>query len=112
MLCLGTGAELKPAKSKSGWLCALAFFASPHSRLHNWGLFWEALPQVPRPIAARGWAREFFTRAALCRAQRAAAPLPADLMSREVAGQPEGTTLLECIEAGSVAFPERMGYVH
>ena len=63
MLCLGTGAELKPA------------------------------------------------RAALCRAQRAAAPLPADLMSREVAGQPEGTTLLECIEAGSVAFPERMGYV-
>ncbi|CAE7297016.1 pol, partial [Symbiodinium sp. CCMP2456] len=28
-----------------------------------------------------------------------------------VAGQPEGTTLLECIETGAVPFPERMSYV-
>ena len=32
-------------------------------------------------------------------------------MSKEVAGQPEGTTLLECIESGAVPYPARMGYV-
>ena len=32
-------------------------------------------------------------------------------MSKEVSGQPEGTTLLECIETGAVPFPERMTYV-
>ena len=32
-------------------------------------------------------------------------------MSKEVSGQPEGTTLLECINTGAVPFPERMSYV-
>ena len=32
-------------------------------------------------------------------------------MSKEVSGQPEGTTLLECINAGIVPYPERMPYV-
>ena len=32
-------------------------------------------------------------------------------MSKEVSGQPEGITLLECIESGVVPYPERMSYV-
>ena len=32
-------------------------------------------------------------------------------MSKEVSGQPEGTTLLECINTGVVPYPERMTYV-
>ena len=32
-------------------------------------------------------------------------------MSKEVSGQPEGTTLLECINTGAVPFPECMSYV-
>ena len=32
-------------------------------------------------------------------------------MSKEVSGQPEGVTLLECINEGAVPFPERMSFV-
>ena len=32
-------------------------------------------------------------------------------MSKEVSGQPEGITLLECINTGVVPYPERMTYV-
>ena len=32
-------------------------------------------------------------------------------MSKEVSGQPEGVTLLECINTGVVPYPERMSYV-
>ena len=32
-------------------------------------------------------------------------------MSKEVSGQPEGTTPLECINTGVVPYPERMTYV-
>ena len=32
-------------------------------------------------------------------------------MSKEVSGQPEGVTLLECINTGVVPYPERMPYV-
>ena len=32
-------------------------------------------------------------------------------MSKEVSGQPEGTTLLECLNTGAVPYPERMSYV-
>ena len=45
------------------------------------------------------------------RAQRVAAPLALHLMSKEVAGQPEDTSLLDCIELGTVPFPGRMSYV-
>ena len=42
---------------------------------------------------------------------RRAAALPASpAMSREVAGEPEGATLLDAIERGSVPFPASMGY--
>ena len=32
-------------------------------------------------------------------------------MSSEVAGQPEGVTLLQAIESGEVPYPEKMSYV-
>ena len=65
----------------------------------------QAAPS-PRPIAVRGWKRGFGS--TLAASLSVACAGPALHMSKEVAGQPEGTTLLDCIESGAVPYPERM----
>ena len=68
----------------------------------------------PGPTAHRGPWLDAWVSAHACghtRPQHAAAPLCLHLMSKEVSGQPEGVTLLECIEEGSVPYPGRMSYV-
>ena len=61
-------------------------------------------PKVPGPT------RPLAGRVGLDSRVRAAAPATPRTMSK-VSGQPEGTTLLECINESAVPFPERMSFV-
>ena len=64
----------------------------------------------PGPTAHRGPWLDAWVSAHACGHSRRSV-LSLHLMSKEVAGQPEDVTLLDCIETGTVPFPGRMSYV-
>ena len=115
--CLGTGAQLAKPKN-SGAKSGLAGFTVG-------GCSGKLLPQVPyAAVAARALlvpcsgpsgrldcVRLWPSRRGDSAPAAFAGAACAFIMSKEVAGQPEGKMLLEAIEAGSVPYSEKMGYV-
>ncbi|CAE7226703.1 unnamed protein product, partial [Symbiodinium sp. CCMP2456] len=88
-------------------VAVFATLCKTSQRASQLGLFWETLPQVGRPIAVRGRTRGSRpTAAAVLGAACCCAVGPVPHV-----GQPEGVTLLDCIETCAAPLPGRMSFV-